>query len=99
MEMACDITEHWVYILWIWKNQKGRSFLNCNREREKTAFRLVYRKEENSREQERKLKKGMVGTTRGLFEDYKIQKKKKIAEGICKEIRSRGYGFGGKYKA
>lgn len=79
--------------LWIWKNQSGRNFANCGSERERRAFRLVYRREENSREQERKLRKRMVGTKRGLFKDYKIFLN---AEGICKEIRSRGCGFKGK---
>lgn len=94
MELDCQITEHWVCSLWIWKNQRGRNFLNCNREGEDSFQTCIYRKEENCREQERKLRKGMVGNKRGPFKDYKILFLN--AEGICKKIGSKGSGFEGK---
>lgn len=83
MEMDCDITE-WVYILWILKNHKVRNFESCDRGRGQLLH--LYKRKENSRKQERKLRKIMGGTERGLFKGCK----KKNAEGICKEIRSRG---------
>lgn len=46
------------------------------RERKKTTFRLVYRRDEYSREQERKLIKGMGGTEKRLLKDYKMQRQK-----------------------
>lgn len=46
------------------------------RERKRTTFRLVYRRDEHSREQERKLRKGMGGTERRLLKDYKMQRQK-----------------------
>lgn len=38
------------------KNQRTGDFESCNRERKKTAFSIVCRREENSREQQRKLR-------------------------------------------
>lgn len=37
---------------------------------------LVCRREENSREQERKIRKGMGGTERGLFKGYRLPKER-----------------------
>lgn len=70
------MSQKWVYILWILKNQRGRNFESCHRERKRTTFRLVYRRDKHSREQERKLRKSTGGTERRLLKDYKMQRQK-----------------------
>lgn len=85
------MSQKWVYILLILKNQRGRNFESCNRERKRTAFRLLYRREENSREQERKLRMDADRTGEDYSKTIKSKNKnKKLIEGICKKIRSRG---------
>ena len=69
------------------EKSKRQIFESCKREGKRTALSLVCRKEENSREQEIKLRKSMGVTERGLFKSYRTQGK---TQGICKEVRSRG---------
>lgn len=80
------LSQKWVYILWILKKQRGRNFESCHRERKRTAFRLIHRRDENSREQGRKLRKGMGGTERGLFKAYKMQKKNNQTKNLQREF-------------
>lgn len=55
--------------------------LKVARERKKTAFSLVCRREEDSREQQRKLRKGIGRIERGLFRGYRMQKKGNLQRG------------------
>lgn len=63
------------------------------RERKRTTFRLVYRRDEHSREQERKLRKGMGGTERRLLKDYKMQRQtKRLQREFSRKLEAEGEG-------